>query len=98
MRPAASGGQTLLGGAGGQLRHRAAGRQLLQGLAQVLLPGEYAGHAVQRLADLNFLVRGDGLGPSFMAYLRPKDKPILKLQNADNFFIESAAPENAVSA
>jgi hypothetical protein len=28
---------------------------------------------------------------SFMAYLRPKDKPMLKLQNADDFHKSSRA-------
>ena len=44
------------GGAGGQLRHGAADGQLFQGLAQIFLAGEYAGHSVQRLADLNLLI------------------------------------------
>lgn len=54
----------VLGGsvAGHQLRHSAADRQLLQGLAQVFLAGENAGHSVQRLTDLNFFVRSVDAG------------------------------------
>lgn len=60
-------------GAGGQLRHSAADGQLLQGLAQVFLAGEHAGHAVQRLADLNlFIGSADvGVGLFFHADIPP---------------------------
>ena len=80
----------VLGGsvAGRQLRHSAADRQLLQGLAQVFLAGENAGHSVQRLADLDFFVRSvdAGIGLVFHIDAPPSDnRPMLKLQNADNF-------------
>ena len=53
-------GKTLSGGAGSQFRHRTADRQLLQGLAQVFLSGEYAGHTIERISDLYLLIGSRG--------------------------------------
>ena len=52
--------KTLSSRAGSQFRHRTADRQLLQGLAQVFLSGEYAGHTIERIPDLDLLVGGRG--------------------------------------
>ena len=53
-------GKTLSGGAGSQFRHCTSDRQLLQGLAQVFLSGEYAGHTIERIPNLDLLVGGRG--------------------------------------
>ncbi len=52
--------KTLSGRTGSQFRHRTADRQLFQGLAQVFLSGEYAGHTIERIPDLYLLVGGRG--------------------------------------
>ena len=53
-------GKTLSGGAGSPFRHSTADRQLLQSFAQVFLSGEYAGHTIERIPDLDLLVGGRG--------------------------------------
>ena len=88
----------VLGGsvAGRQLRHSAADRQLLQGLAQVLLAGENAGHAVQRLADLDFFVRSvdAGIGLVFhMTHLRPITDRCLNCKMQITSVKKTAAPD-----
>ena len=55
--------------AGGQLRHSAADRQLLQCLAQVFLAGENAGYTVQRFTDLDFSIRSVDAGISLVFHM-----------------------------